>query len=159
MTPAQTLGFATLVVVLGCAADGGRIHAPASEPDEGASEKGAPNVLVVSYDEPFRLAYSHEVRVRRTKTRARYAELLEDSRCPDGVVCVWAGRARVRLVVRRGNGAPVSIELSTEPEKNLRSAGGVTWELREVEPGPVAGRERRPQDTTLTLVVHPLRSR
>lgn len=29
----------------------------------------------------------------------RFAEVAEDSRCPEGTTCVWEGRARVRLVV------------------------------------------------------------
>jgi hypothetical protein len=64
----------------------------------------------------------------------------------------------VRLEVTQAR-RPVSIELSTDPEASMRSAGGVTWELQNVAPAPAAGRERHDRDYVLTLVAHPSGSR
>ena len=149
------------VALAACAADQGRIHAPPSdgsgnpEREDAAKHGGVP---VVRYDEPFTLAFGHRARVEHRDTRVRFAAVLEDSRCPTAVQCIQAGRARVRLEVTQGR-RPVSIELSTDPEASMRSAGGVTWELQDVAPYPAAGRERRDRDYVLTLVAHPLGSR
>jgi hypothetical protein len=64
----------------------------------------------------------------------------------------------VRLEVTQAR-RPVSIELSTDPEASMRSAGGVTWELQNVAPYPSSGHERRDRDYVLTLVAHPPGSR
>ncbi len=153
---ALVLGLTLLAPLAACAADHGRVDTPPPESDEGyrGHERATP---VVRYDQPFRLAYGKTIRVEHTNTRARFAELIEDSRCPRDVQCIQAGRARVRLSVRRGNAAPVSIELSTDQDGSPRNAGGVTWELQAVEPYPTAGAERRPQEYSLTLVARPHR--
>ena len=155
---AFVLGLTFLAPLAACAADRGRVDTPPPESDEGYRDRDSERATpVVRYDQPFRLAYGRTIRVERTKTRARFAELIEDSRCPLDVQCIQAGRARVRLSVQRGNAAPVSIELSTDKDGSTRNAGGVTWELQAVEPYPTAGAERRPQQYTLTLVARPLR--
>jgi hypothetical protein len=153
------LALATLVPLAACAAGGARIHAP---PDEGRAESGTDQddgaVRVVPYDQPFELPHGQRVQVERTDTRARFVGVVEDSRCPAGVECIQAGRARVRLEVVRGGDTPVSIELATDPDRNLASAGGVTWELQGVSPSPVAGEGQRPAtDYVITLAVRPLR--
>ena len=151
-----------LVASVACAADsGGKIHAPPAEDgdtaESQASSRGSGSVRVVRYDEPFSLAFGKRVRLAGGNTRARFAAVIEDSRCPTGVQCIQAGRARVRLEVTRGSRAPVSIELGTDPEASTASAGGVTWELQAVAPYPEAGHERRNASYVLTLVAHPLR--
>lgn len=153
---ALVLGFTFLAPLAACAADRGRVDASPPESDKGERDYERA-ISVVRYDQPFRLAYGKTVKVERSKTRARFAELIEDSRCPRDVQCIQAGRARVRLSVQRGNAAPVSIELSTEQDGSTRDAGGVTWELQAVEPYSTAGVERRPQEYTITLVARPLR--
>jgi hypothetical protein len=152
---------ALLVALAACAAGQGRMHAPPSheigqaEREDTAKRGGIP---VVRYDEPFTLAFGNRARIEHGDTRVRFAAVLEDSRCPADVRCIQAGRARVRLEVTQGR-RPVSIELSTDPEASMRSAGGVTWELRNVAPYPVSGRERHDLGYVLTLVAHPLGSR
>jgi hypothetical protein len=160
MRIAFALSLALLVPVAACAADGGKVHAPPAENDGRAGERSRHDRLpVVRYDEPFPLTFSRSAKVEHSSTRVRFVAVPEDSRCPTGVQCVQAGRARVRLEVTNGRTAPVWIELGTNPETSLASAGGVTWELQAVEPYPAAGRERRPADYVLTLVAHPLRGR
>jgi hypothetical protein len=161
-TPAAWI-LSLLVAFVACAADHGKIHAPPADGDGAgeshASSRGGGSVRVVRYDEPFSLAFGRRVRVEGGNVRARFTDLIEDSRCPAGVQCIQAGRARVRLEVARGSRGPVSIELGTDPEASLASAGGVTWELQAVVPYPEPGRRRRAADYVLTLVARPLRGR
>lgn len=151
-----------LVALAACAAEQGRIHAPPSNGGVDAAHGGAARgdgVKVVRYDEPFSLRFGGRARVEHGDTQVRFATVLEDSRCPTGVRCIQAGRARVRLEVTGGGRSPVTIELATDPEASIGSAGGVTWELQAVTPYPAAGRERRDRDYVLTLVARPLRNR
>ena len=56
-------------------------------------------IPVVPLGAPFRLSFDHLVRIGKSGVRLRFAELLEDSRCPRGVQCIQAGRVRARLQV------------------------------------------------------------
>ena len=148
-----------------CAAGGqGRIHAPPGDTmkdggDSGETSEAEGAAPEVRYDEPFELALHHSARVEHGDVLVRFAELIEDSRCPRDVECIQAGRARVRLEVRRGAAEPVSIEIGTDADRALASAGGVTWELQAVSPYPTASGTRDRTQTTLTLVARPLRTR
>ena len=159
MKAAYVLSLALLVPVAACAGDPGRIHAPTENDGRIDESSSRDRIRVVRYDEPFSLAFGRTVKVERGGPRVRFVAVREESRCPAGVQCIQAGRARVRLEVTRGRAAPLSIELSTDPDASLASAGGVTWELQDVAPYPTAGREHRHADYVLTLVAHPLRGR
>lgn len=49
----------------------------------------------------------------RGRLTIKFVDILEDSRCPPNVQCVWAGNAKVRLAVSRGKASPKFIELNT----------------------------------------------
>jgi hypothetical protein len=57
--------------------------------------------------------------------------VVEDSRCPDKVVCVWAGRIRVSVRIDLGHGSQVG---EMEHGRPIQIADG-TLELVEVRPG------------------------
>jgi hypothetical protein len=66
-----------------------------------------------------------------------YTELLEDSRCPEGSVCVWAGRAIVLLTDDKKNEYKIGIgdlESVKDEVKNEVAIDGFTFKLKEVEP-------------------------
>jgi hypothetical protein len=44
-------------------------------------------------------------------TKITFAEVLEDSRCPSTVQCVWAGRARVKVYVQEVGSNAVTKEI------------------------------------------------
>ena len=50
---------------------------------------------------------------------------VEDSRCPPGVQCVWAGKLSYRFSIRRGNAAPETFTLSPgAPEVTPKAVDG-----------------------------------
>jgi hypothetical protein len=52
-------------------------------------------------------------------------ESVDDSRCPPGVQCVWAGRLSYRFSIRRGGDAPETFTLSpAQPEAAPGALGG-----------------------------------
>ncbi len=57
-------------------------------------------------------------------------EVLEDSRCPSDVQCVWAGQVRIRAVIHLGSGDSMRELISGKPEQ---VADG-TLELVDVHP-------------------------
>ena len=42
-----------------------------------------------------------------------YDRLLEDSRCPEDVQCIWAGNGRILVSLTKAGSAPAGLELNT----------------------------------------------
>ncbi len=82
----------------------------------------------------------------------------EDSRCPIGVNCAWAGEARVTLVVREPGAEPREVELGLPPrsEDPPVHAGGHALELVAVEPYPVHPVEVADEDRLARVRLRPL---
>lgn len=49
----------------------------------------------------------------RGRLTIKFVSVLEDSRCPPDVTCVWAGNAKVKLAISKGKAAPSFVELNT----------------------------------------------
>lgn len=79
--------------------------------------------------------------------RVRPLSILEDSRCPAGVQCIWAGRLIVQVEVKGGNSRE---QLDLELGKGQPVAGG---ELRlvSVTPARREGPTARPGDYRFTF--------
>jgi len=81
--------------------------------------------------------------------------VINDSRCPSDVVCIWQGEAVVKIEVK----APTkgTIELSTFD--NLTDTVGLySFELVNVAPYPVSTRTIDPDDYDVTLMINKLES-
>lgn len=68
--------------------------------------------------------------------------IVEDSRCPTDVVCVWAGRVVIRAEVGTGRGKRV---MTLESGKPVEVADGMLT-LRDVRPGKRQGQTLKPGD-------------
>lgn len=69
-------------------------------------------------------------------------DAVEDSRCPPGVLCVWAGRLGYRFSLHARRGAPESFELSpTHPTAAPALLGGrrILLDENTIPPPPVPG--------------------
>lgn len=70
-----------------------------------------------------------------------FEDVLEDSRCPVGATCVWAGNAKVALMVERTGESPVRIELNTTLEPRSGKISNTTVELADLSPTRRVGEE------------------
>lgn len=70
-----------------------------------------------------------------------FEKVLNDSRCPADVVCVWAGNARIALDVVH-EGTPVDVKLDTNPESVSVVVGDFEIALLALDPYPL---HERPQ--------------
>lgn len=74
-------------------------------------------------------------------------KIIEDSRCPANVNCIWAGRIIVKAKIAEGE---VGKEYSfTEGEKLSTDFGEIT--MTEVTPVPLAGQQIKPEDYRFTF--------
>ena len=69
-----------------------------------------------------------------------FAELLEDSRCPNDVDCFWEGQARILIIAEQSGQAPVELEfntnLSTEGAADTLPAYEFVVQLEQLNPYP-----------------------
>jgi hypothetical protein len=96
--------------------------------------------VVVGSD--FDLAPGQSARVDGSALTISFKEVTEDSRCPLGVMCIWAGNAAVSLTVTDGAGAKNQVVLNTTlTPQAVRIAG---YEISLVGLQPI-----RKQDATI----------
>jgi len=64
-----------------------------------------PTAVIVEPGVSFTLAPGQTAAVKGTDTRITFNQVREDSRCPVDVTCVWAGDAKIEIVISRGRAA------------------------------------------------------
>jgi hypothetical protein len=105
---------------------------------------------------PFQLQGSQQA-ILRQGVEITFVSVLEDSRCPQGAMCIWEGEARVALDVKKtGQPSPVRVELSTLPDKSSANVDGYRIELQRVDPYPELNRPLPPlEQYRVILLVTP----
>jgi hypothetical protein len=104
----------------------------------------------VPLDGDFELRPGETITVAGTGQTVTFEAVTEDSRCPIGVMCVWAGNARVKI--RLGvAGQDSSVTLNTQLEPRWIAIGKLRLELKSVTPHPQAGASIAPDAYRVTL--------
>jgi len=105
-------------------------------------------------DESIVLTLGASHRIPKTDLTVVFEAVVEDSRCPVGTNCVWAGNAVVQLRVDSRSAKPASYRLHT----NDRSAQEVVHRdvrlrLSSLTPEPTADGPPKTEDYRLTLSI------
>ena len=108
---------------------------------------------ITSSDEPvlgeeFEIAIGDQVFLDNRELRIEFKEVPEDSRCPEGVTCVWAGNAQVVLIL---NDSTVNLNTYLEPMKT--NASGYLVTLVAVSPYPVYEQVIKKEEYVARLLV------
>ena len=91
----------------------------------------------VALGEEFTLRPGQSVRIEGENLRVRFDGVLEDSRCPTSVSCIWEGNARVAVTLAKPAQPATQLELNTNPQ--FATEGdymGYTLRLVALEPYP-----------------------
>jgi hypothetical protein len=107
----------------------------------------------VPLDRDFDLQVGARAEVEGSDVVIEFQEVTSDSRCPEGVQCIQAGDATVRLAVRGGGGGTRAVELHTHDEPNEAVHGTYFVRLVSLRPYPRDGQQIRPGDYVATLRV------
>ena len=92
--------------------------------------------VIVEPGVSFTLAPGQAAEVKRTGTRITFREVREDSRCPVDVTCVWAGDAKIEVVIAT-DGAPNDTRiLSITPPNNEARTGNLRIRFVGITPVP-----------------------
>jgi hypothetical protein len=109
-------------------------------------------------NEAFTLGGGQEAVIASENMRLRFDQVLEDSRCPTQVDCVWTGQARIAVVVQPNDSAPSTVTFNTNPAPgqtvNVVAVGEYNIELQSLDPYPQSPDDPLPfEDYRATLVV------
>jgi hypothetical protein len=110
----------------------------------------APELVHSGIGAPFSLRYGGKSIVQDaqngTSLNLLFESVEEDSRCPEGANCFWAGRAVIRLDV---NGTPIQVTEGMLPDSVQPVFGNYRFTLQSLEPYPkvsdVQSSERKKQ--------------
>lgn len=91
---------------------------------------------MASTDTKFKLQINGQKIVTKDKLKMKFISVLEDSRCPEGTNCVWAGNAKIQLKIKIKNGDWETFELNTNLEKREFKFSGYAIKLLELTPTP-----------------------
>jgi len=88
------------------------------------------------FEDVFILQLGDEREIPGTRLRLGFLGVLEDSRCPTDVECVWEGDAELQLSLTTETGSREVFSLHTTLEPRAALRGGVYIELVELTPHP-----------------------
>ena len=76
-------------------------------------------------------------------------EVLEDSRCPTDVQCIWAGQVRLNVRIKSGLGASEMVLISSQ----AITTESETIMLQEVRPDKVSSASVKPEDYRFQILI------
>lgn len=103
-------------------------------------------------DQEITLAFSEQKTIEDEALTLTFTALNEESRCPEGVQCVWAGQATITVEASKPGSSPASSAL-TVPSPNTTSYSGYSITLVDLAPYPTAGYQPAPEEYVATLLV------
>lgn len=82
----------------------------------------------------------------RTHLKIKFLSVVDDSRCPIDVNCIWAGNAKIRVQITGVRGGPKTFELNTTMGPKGDQFDGWAINLESLTPAPKSGTAIKPKD-------------
>lgn len=101
----------------------------------------------------FEIEQGRERKVKGTDLKIAFLEVTEDSRCPEGTTCVWAGNARVRMLVQNSQDQCAEFALNTNLVPGEFDFGDYKIRLQRLSPYPSIHAELKPTSYTAELFI------
>ncbi len=117
----------------------------------GSSQDAAP--IPATLDSPFQLQLGQTALLQAQDLSVEFLEIVEDSRCPMGVECVWAGQAQILIRVSSGDRIQ-ELTLLLEVTGGVTSDfDGYSFELLALDPYPQASGQDVPAAPAYTATL------
>ncbi len=117
-----------VAVAVGLALAGCRVDHAAADP------------VAFDLNQAFVLGGGRQASINGEDLRLRFTDVLEDSRCPERVQCVWTGQARVAILVQPDGRKPTTLEFNTNPAPgqtvSTGRVGDYTVAMQSLDPHP-----------------------
>lgn len=118
-----------------------------------ASITAQPGERVIVLDQEFKLKIGESAKASEG-LKIEFDSVTEDSRCPKGVTCVWAGNAKILLKVKKDAGKAADVELNTNINPKTSRYLEYELSLKELKPYPESNAAIKSSDYEVTLTVH-----
>jgi len=118
----------------------------------GCGTAPAGNAQAVDAGAEVTLAPGATASLNAAKMQVLFVSVIEDSRCPRDVTCIWAGEVKLLLEIQSAQ-ASLPIEIL---ERGDAIAAGFRVTLVRVEPQPTSTAKIAPQDYRATLKIDKL---
>ena len=102
------------------------------------------------------LFLNQEARFEEDDLMLRFTSVLEDSRCPKQVLCVWGGQGVVQIQVQQNGSPPTSSVLNSIPSLKQDTVVYMNYSIRFLDLAPYPDDPQTPIPPgayTITLVV------
>jgi hypothetical protein len=108
---------------------------------------------VVQLGQEFELKINQEAMLEGEGLAVAFESVLEDSRCPVDVTCVWSGNAKIRLRSTKQKQTPAAVELNTDIKP--KSSSYLDYEIKLVALKPARKKDKaiQPAEYIATLIV------
>lgn len=114
---------------------------------------GAPAPHEAALNQDIRLAPGERALFGPQKLDVEFVRVVEDSRCPTDVTCVWAGEVKVQLSTRIDAGAAVQHEITAG---QYATVGELRLIVVQVQPERISTHKISPEEYRVTLKVEPV---
>ena len=108
---------------------------------------------VIRLSQEFELKINQEAAIEGEGLAVVFESVLEDSRCPEGVDCIWSGNAKIRIRSSKQKHAPAPIELNTNAGPKSSSYLDYEIKLVALKPRPKADKPVQPNEYKATLII------
>jgi hypothetical protein len=108
---------------------------------------------VIRLGQEFELKINQEARIEGEALAVVFESVVEDSRCPEGVDCIWSGNAKIRLKSGKQKQTPATVELNTDVGSKGSSYLNYEISLVALKPRPKADKPIQPNEYRATLIV------
>lgn len=95
--------------------------------------------------EKLNLRPGQQSTAKRSKLKVKFIGVTEDSRCPTGANCIWAGRAVLKISVTSKQAGTKVIEIDTSKGPQGDQFDGWAISLESLTPHPKAGSALNPK--------------
>ena len=103
--------------------------------------------------EEFSLSIGQSIEIDGKDLKITFTEVSGDSRCPTGVVCIWAGKVDVKIKVE--SPVPGTITLSTY-DNPVDTVGNYSFKITDVSPYPISTKTIKLEDYVVLLKIEKL---
>lgn len=89
-------------------------------------------------NQQLNLRVKQQKTVTKDKLKIKFVSVLEDSRCPRGTNCIWAGNARVQIKISDAKGVSKNFELNMNANPQSISFAGYEIKMTNLDPKPAS---------------------
>jgi hypothetical protein len=103
--------------------------------------------------EQFTLAIGQTVSITGENLTVRFTEVISDSRCPQGVTCIWAGEASAVVNITDSESTSGKVLIQSGGSGNSQADYKAYRITFDIQPYPQAGKKTEKRDYRLLLTI------